>query len=154
MQQGEGLSHEKEEEERIPKPRKTSREMSRKLTLREALKSEKPDFARQESWRYKRVKPSWRRPKGLDSKMRLKKGGWPKSVGVGYRSPRAVRGFHPSGFEEVIVHNVEDLKGVKPSQAVRIGHTVGGKKRAEIIKMAEGLRIHILNKRVKAVEAY
>ena len=141
-------------EERIPKPRKTNKELGRMLSLRETLKRKKPDFVRQESWRYKRLKPVWRRPKGLDSKMRLKQKGWPKSVSVGYRSPRSVRGFHPSGFEEMIVYNAKDLEGVGPNQAARISHTVGKRKRVEIIDKAEELKIFVLNKRVKAVETY
>ena len=86
--------------------------------------------------------------------MRIKKKGWPKSVSVGYRSPKSIRGFHPSGFEEVIIYNTKDLEGVNPSQAARIGHTVGKRKRVEIIERAEELKIFVLNKRVKAVETY
>lgn len=151
--EGEG-SLEKDEEERIPKPRKTNKKIGRMLSLRETLKGKKPDFTRQESWRYKRVKPSWRKPRGIDSKMRIKKKGWPKSVDTGYRSPKGVRGLHPSGFEEVIVYTVEGLEGINPNQAVRIGHTVGRRKRAEIIERAEELKVPVLNKRGRAVEAY
>ena len=43
------------------------------LELRKVMKKREPDFIRQESWRYVRVKESWRRPRGIDSKMRLKK---------------------------------------------------------------------------------
>jgi large subunit ribosomal protein L32e len=45
---------------------------------REMVKKRKPEFRRQESWRYKRVGESWRRPKGLDSKMRKEVKGWPR----------------------------------------------------------------------------
>jgi large subunit ribosomal protein L32e len=124
------------------------------LSLRETLKAKKPEFIRQESWRYKRVKPSWRRARGLDSKMRTKRKGWPKSVEAGYRSPKSVRGLHPSGFEEVIVHNVKDLDEITSDQAARIGHTVGRRKRADIVERAEELKIYVLNKRVRPVETY
>jgi large subunit ribosomal protein L32e len=107
----------------------------------------KPDFVRQESWRYKRVKSSWRRPRGEDSKMRKKMGGWPKSAEVGYRSPKKVRGLHPSGLEEVIVNSLKDLEKVNSKQAVRIGHTVGMKKRITIIERAKKNNLHILNPR-------
>ena len=107
----------------------------------------KPDFVRQESWRYKRVKSSWRRPRGEDSKMRKKKGGWPKSAEVGYRSPKKVRGLHPSGLEEVIVNSLKDLEKVNSKQAVRIGHTVGMKKRITIIERAKKDNLRILNPR-------
>jgi len=126
----------------------SAQEIARLLRLRERMKRKRPRFVRQESWRYVRVKESWRRPRGIDSKMRLKVKGWPRCPEVGYRGPRAVRGLHPSGFEEVIVHNVGELQKVDPErQAVRIAHTVGGRKRAEIIAEAERLGIVVLNPR-------
>ena len=60
------------------------------------IRTKKPGFERQESWRYKRLKPNWRRPKGIDNKMRRKIKGWPATVNVGYRGPKVVRGLHPS----------------------------------------------------------
>ena len=74
------------------------------VKLREHIKSKKPPFRRQESWRYKRLsgrKEKWRKAEGIDSKMRLKKKGWPKSPEIGYRGPKKVRNFHPSGYEAV-----------------------------------------------------
>ncbi len=136
------------------RPRKTDKWLGTQLALREALKAKKPAFRRHESWRLKRVKPSWRRPTGLDNKMRLKRKGWPKSVDVGYRSPKGARGLHPSGFDEVIVHNLQDLAALTPEQAARISHTVGRRKRADIVERAEALNIVVLNKRVRPVEAY
>ena len=147
-------SPEQEVEERILKPRRTNKQLDEMLSLREALKGKRPEFKRQESWRLKRLKPAWRRPRGLDSKMRTHRNGWPKSVNIGYRSPKSVRGLHPSGFEEVIVHNVKDLDEIKPHQAARISHTVGRRKRADIVERAEELKIYIFNKRVKPVETY
>lgn len=116
------------------------------LDLRKRLKRKKPTFRRQESWRYKRVSQVWRKPDGIDSKMRAKKKGWPKSAEVGYRGPRKARGLHPSGYEEVLVRNADDLVKVDPeTQAVRIAHTVGMKKRAEISLRAGERQIYIVN---------
>ena len=123
-------------------------EKRRLLNIRKQQKRAKPDFIRQESWRYKRVKPSWRRPRGIDSKMRSERKGWPASVKVGYRSPKRVRGFHPSGFEEIMIYNEYDLDFVNPSnQVVRIGHTVGRKKRVLIVQRADELGVYIVNPR-------
>lgn len=111
-------------------------------------KHKKPKFRRQESWRYKRVKDTWRRPHGIDSKMRKKVKGWPASPTTGYRSPKKTRGLHPSGFVETRVHSVEDLGGIDPElQAIRIARTVGGRKRVEILALAEEKGIHVLNPR-------
>jgi len=119
------------------------------LELRKVMKKREPDFIRQESWRYVRVKESWRRPRGIDSKMRLKKKGRPPIPNIGYRVPKIVRGRHPSGFIEVLVHNVKELEGIDPKRyAIRIASTVGRRKRIEIIKMADKLGIKVLNRRL------
>ena len=111
-------------------------------------KHKKPKFRRQESWRYKRVGDVWRKPHGIDSKMRKKVKGWPPSPGPGYRSPKKTRGLHPSGFVETRVQSVEDLGGIDPElQAIRIARTVGGRKRVEILALAKEKGIHILNPR-------
>jgi len=123
-------------------------EKKRALALRKRLKSKKPKFRRQESWRYKRVDESWRKPDGVDSKMRKKVKGWPKSVEVGYRGPKAARYLHPSGYAEVLVHTIDDVDIVDPkTQAIRIAHTVGARKRIEITARAREKGIHVLNPR-------
>lgn len=116
------------------------------LKLRQQVKSHKPDFVREESWRYKRVKPNWRRPKGIDSKMRRHKKGWPKIVRIGYRGPKVARYLHPSGYYDKLVHNVNELKNLDSEKdAARIAAAVGGRKRKEIIERAKSLKIKVLN---------
>ena len=57
-----------------------------------------------------------------------------------------MRGLHSSGFEDILVHNVNDLTELNPKkQAVRIGHGVGTRKRKEILKAAEKKGLRILN---------
>lgn len=130
---------ERPEGKEVPKPPRLPKKVLEQRRKR-------PDFVRQESWRYKRLKPNWRKPKGKDSKMRLSVKGWPPLVKIGYRSPKRYRGLHPSGYKEVIVHNVEELKSIDPSkEAARIASNVGSKKRAAIIDEASKLGIKVLN---------
>jgi large subunit ribosomal protein L32e len=139
------------EEERYRVKRKPELDVERrgKLLLRRRIKRRTPVFLREEWFRYKRIPRNWRRPDGITSKMRINLKYRPSKVRVGFRGPKEVRGLHPSGFEEVLVHNVRDLEKVDPKkQAVRIGGTVGMKKRLEIAKMAEELEIRVLNFRV------
>ena len=63
------------------------------LQLRKRIKAKKPNFVRQDSHKQKEVKKKWRKPKGMQSKMRLKKKGYRKSVSIGYGSPKKVNGF-------------------------------------------------------------
>ncbi len=110
------------------------------------LKRRRPEFVRQESWRYVRLKPNWRRPRGKDSKMRLQRSGWPPLVKIGYRTPRRYRGLHPSGYKEVLVYRVEDLAELDPNiHAVRIAGGVGRLKRIKIMEEAERLGLKVLN---------
>ncbi|MGA9387599.1 MAG: eL32 family ribosomal protein, partial [Candidatus Bathyarchaeia archaeon] len=60
--------------------------------------------------------------------------------------PKDLRGLHPSGYREVLAYNAEQLKGVDPkTQAIRIGHTVGKRKRAKILAEAKKKKIVVLN---------
>jgi len=116
------------------------------IKKRNGLRSRKPRFIRQESWRYKRVKPSWRRPRGKTSKMRREQRGWPKTVAVGYKVAKAVRGLHPSGFREILIHRPEDLEKIDmKAEVARIAATVGERKRNAILERAKALGIRILN---------
>jgi large subunit ribosomal protein L32e len=124
-------------------------EDERLLEVRREKKMKKPPFMRQESWRYARIDESWRRPRGLDNKMRRKMRGVPKMPKIGYKGPRRVRGLHPSGFKEVLIYRVKDLEMVDPErEAVRIAGTVGRRKRLEMIKRADELDIRVLNRRI------
>ncbi len=126
--------------------RQMSDEKQRLMKLRKKISKKRPHFKRFESWRFVRIKDQWRKPRGIDNKMRTEEQGWPKSVKVGYRGPAAVRGLHPSGKEEVMVWNPADVDGVDAeTQVARIGGSVGGKKRETILEKAEELNIRILN---------
>ncbi|MCQ5375739.1 MAG: 50S ribosomal protein L32e [Methanomassiliicoccales archaeon] len=117
------------------------------LALRRKISERRPAFFRQEWFRYKRLGEKWRKPRGLHSKMRRHYKYRPPVVSIGYRGPKKVRGLHPSGFEEVMVYNPSQLEGIDPKrQAVRIGSTVGYKKRIEIESKADQLGIRILNR--------
>src|ERR671925_1245673 len=116
------------------------------LAARKKVAQRRPKFVRQESWRYNRLAENWRKPKGKDNKMRKQKSGMPAIVKVGYRGPRAARGLHPSGYTDNVVHNTAELSRLDPRKdAARIGHTVGKKKRIEIINKAVELDIKVLN---------
>jgi large subunit ribosomal protein L32e len=113
----------------------------------------KPKFNRQDHHKKKRVPKSYRRPRGQLSKQRKGVKGKGDTVDPGFRTPEAIRGLHPSGFEEVRVHNTDDLEGVDgDQQAVRIASAVGGRKRERIEEQAEDNGIRVLNPTYEEVE--
>ena len=126
-----------------------SEETADLLAKRAIINGHRPAFKRQEWYRRATLGDAWRRPKGIHSKMRMHWKRRPPMVDIGYAGPAAVRGYHPSGFEEVMVYNVDGLEGVDPkTQAVRIGGTVGTKKRLDIQARADELKIRVLNRLV------
>jgi large subunit ribosomal protein L32e len=116
------------------------------LKVRLRIKRKKPAFKRSRQGVLVRVGFKWRAPRGIHNKRRMHKREAGSIPNAGYGSPRAVAGLHPSGFQELIVYNSNDLKKIVPDkQACRISSTVGKKKRIEIMKKAEELKIKVLN---------
>ena len=106
----------------------------------------KPAFVRQESWRYKRVKPAWRRARGVTSKMRKEEAGWPAKVKVGYGTAAATRGLHPRGLQERLIHRLAEIEGLDPKiHIIRISSRVGERKRLTLLDEIRHRNFHIAN---------
>jgi len=120
------------------------------LAKREKIKGHNPDFVRPESWRYVRLQTNWRKPKGIDNHQRKQKSrGRPGLVKVGYGGPKEAKGLHPSGFTDNLVYNLNDLEKLDPKKdGVRFGHSVGTKKRKEVVAKAIEGKFKIFNARV------
>jgi large subunit ribosomal protein L32e len=139
---------EEEEEEYLVKQKpELTPGLRKSLKKRKTAKRKKPKFKRQEWFRYKRLGDSWRKPRGLHSKLRTNRKYRIHRVRVGYKTTEQVRGLHASGFKEVLVYNKTDLNELDPKlEAARIGHSVGTKKRIEIEEYADELGIRVLNR--------
>lgn len=139
---------EEDEEYEVKKKPSLDEETKDMLEERKKIKKKRPDFTRQEWFRYKKIdRDTWRKPRGTHSKARKNIKYRPNKASIGYRSPKKVRGLHPSGFEEVLVHNMDELEDVDPDkQAVRIAHSVGMRKRLKIEEKADEMEIRVLNR--------
>jgi ribosomal protein L32E len=51
----------------------------RLMKVRSRINKRRPHFKQFESWRFVRVKDHWRKPQGIDNKMRFNLKGWPRS---------------------------------------------------------------------------
>jgi len=148
---------ERKAEEKEPKAQKKEKHKARQqpeltpearrgLELRRTLKDRTPNFIRQEAYNYVRVGDSWRRPRGTHSKLRHHFKARINVVSIGYGGPSVSKGMHPSGFREVLVHHPKELDKVNPkTEAARIAHGVGTRKREMIERRAERMGIRILN---------
>jgi len=109
-------------------------------------KKDKPKFRRQNFGRTtrKRIKAGWKRPRGTDNKKKLKLKEFGSEPNIGWRNARGVRGLHPLGAYEFLVHNEAELSQAK-GRLVRIAGSVGKKKRMAINKKAKELKLTVLN---------
>jgi large subunit ribosomal protein L32e len=121
-------------------------ELRRLMRAKIRQKSKKPKFRRYEAHKKLRLRnKSWRRPRGMDNKLRKRIAG-KKPVCVGFGSPARVRNLHPSGFREVLVSNPAQLDAVNPEkEAIRVSSSVGLRKRLLIEDRAKERGIRVLN---------
>eukprot|EP01122_Echinamoeba_exundans_P016255 TRINITY_DN817_c0_g1_i1.p1 TRINITY_DN817_c0_g1~~TRINITY_DN817_c0_g1_i1.p1 ORF type:complete len:136 (-),score=45.98 TRINITY_DN817_c0_g1_i1:195-602(-) len=134
--------------------------MPRPAARPKIVKKRTKSFLRQESDRYKRLgsQDTYRKPKGIDSRMRRRFKGQRPLVKVGYGSDKRTRGMLASGFFKFRVYNTSDLELLlmhNQTYAAEIAHDVSAKKRKEIVERAAQLDIKVLNAnaRVRTNEA-
>jgi len=116
------------------------------------VKKKLTDFKRHQSDRYLRVKTNWRKPKGIDNRVRRKFKGQARMPKIGYGSARETRHMLPNGFRKVLVHNVQELEVLLMQNrrfCGEISHSVSSKKRKAIVERAKQLDIHITNRNAR-----
>lgn len=115
------------------------------LSLRKAMRKRKPVFIRHDANKKKRLAKLYRRPKGIQSKMRLNKRGYRRAISKGFKAPRAARALHHTGLSIAAVYGVRDLSSLKADTGVMIGRTVGKRNKLAIIAAAQQKGLTILN---------
>lgn len=114
-----------------------------------------PTFARHQSEKFVRVKPSWRRPRGIDNKVRKNMNGVRRMPKIKYMKPEPIRFVLPNGFRKVLIHNPMDLEPLICLNKVycgEIAHSVGAKKRIAIVNRAKELGITLTNGHARLIE--
>ncbi|MEM4734974.1 MAG: 50S ribosomal protein L32e [Candidatus Thorarchaeota archaeon] len=134
---------------KVVKPEILTREEIRKsrlMRIAEEMKKRQPDFRRDQAHRWKRLSDSWRKVRGNDNDARRRCRGHIALVAVGYRKPAAIRGIHPSGYREILVHHASEIEGLDPKiHAIRIAGTMGSRKRTQLVRAAETAGLRVLN---------
>ncbi|KAF7120175.1 hypothetical protein RHSIM_Rhsim13G0051300 [Rhododendron simsii] len=92
---------------------------------------------------------NWRRPKGIDSRVRRKFKGVTLMPNIGYGSDKKTRHFLPNGFKKFVVHNAKELEVLmmhNRTYCAEIAHNVSTRKRKEIVERAAQLDVVVTNK--------
>lgn len=113
-------------------------------------KRKKPKFLRTD-WHKKirlgkgvKKNQKWHGAKGRQNKLRLNRKGRMQRPKVGWGAPKGIRNLI-LGIRAIRVENVKEIEAVKKGQGIIIGK-VGKKKRLDMIKKANEMKIVILNR--------
>jgi len=85
----------------------------------------------------------WRRPRGRHSKIRRKRMGYPLKPSPGFKTSLKTSGLI-QGLKPILVHNLKELEAANKNSIVIIAR-IGAKKKIEILKKAQELKIKIAN---------
>lgn len=105
-------------------------------------------FIRHQSDRYVKVADSWRKPKGIDNRVRRRFKGQIAMPKIGYGSNSRTRHLLPNGFKKFLINNVADLELLMMQNrtfAAEIAHNVSSRKRVTIVERAKELNIKLTN---------
>mgnify|MGYP001567581990 CR=1 FL=1 len=85
----------------------------------------------------------WRKPRGRHNKIRRKRFGYPLKPSPGFKTPIKHSGL-VQGLKPVLVHNLKELDKAHKNSIIIIAR-IGAKKKIEILKKAQELKLKIAN---------
>ncbi|XP_037064151.1 60S ribosomal protein L32-like [Peromyscus leucopus] len=94
--------------------------------------------------RYVKIKQNWRKPRGIDNRVRRRFKGQILMPNIGYGNNKKTKHMLPSGFQKFLVHNVKELEVLlmcNKSYCAEIAHNVSSKNRKAIVERAAQLAI-------------
>lgn len=115
------------------------------MNTKKQITKKKPNFIRQDSNKYN-FQSGWRKPRGLHSKIRLRKKGHSKVPNRGYGSPKTTKGLDKFNLKPVLISNINEIKNInKDFNSVILSSKVGNKNKLALLEECKKLNIHILN---------
>eukprot|EP01134_Creolimax_fragrantissima_P006279 CFRG6279T1 len=112
------------------------------------IKKRTKKFKRHQSDRFKRVDESWRKPRGIDSRVRRRAKGTVRMVSIGYGSNKKTRHMLRDGFKKFLISNLGDVELLMMHNKVycgEIAHNVSSQLRKRILERASQLDIKLTN---------
>ncbi|PSS37698.1 hypothetical protein PHLCEN_2v391 [Hermanssonia centrifuga] len=101
------------------------------------IKKRTKPFKRHQSDRYKGVKEAWRKPKGIDNRVRRRFKGQLPMPKIGYGSNKKTRHLLPNGLKKFLVNNVREVDLLlmhNKTFAAEIAHNVSSRNRITILE--------------------
>nr|XP_048295535.1 60S ribosomal protein L32-like [Myodes glareolus] len=118
----------------------------RPLVKPKIVKKRTKKFIWHQSDRYVKIKRNWRKPRGIDNRVRRRFKGQILMPNIGYGSNKKTKHLLPSGFRKFLVHNVKELEVLlmcNKSYCAEIAHSVSSKNRKAIVERAAQLSISV-----------
>ena len=112
------------------------------------VKKRTKKFRRHQSDRKPSIKESWRKPKGIDSRVRRRFKGVVRMPKIGYGSNKKTKDLRPDGFYTFRVTNVKDIELLlmhNRKYAAELAHNLSSRKRKIIIERAAQLNVKVIN---------
>ncbi|EAL71422.1 hypothetical protein ACTFIW_011357 [Dictyostelium discoideum] len=121
------------------------------------VKKKTTKFNRFQSDLFKRVGASWRKPRGIDNRVRRRFSGSRAMPSIGFGSAKATKDVCPDGFKRFVIRNVQELEVLLMQNrryAAVIFHGVSAKSRKAIVERAAELNIKVTtpNARLRSEE--
>lgn len=106
-------------------------------------------FVRHESYDYpNKLSASWRRPRGIDNRLRRRYRGQAKMAKIGFGSDNKTKHVHPNGFKKFVINNVQELEVLlmnNRTHAAEVAHNVSAQNRKDIVRRAAQLNVRLTN---------
>ncbi|TRM66377.1 ribosomal protein L32e [Schizophyllum amplum] len=112
------------------------------------VKKRTKPFKRHQSDRYHGVKESWRKPKGIDNRVRRRFKGQTPMPKIGYGSNKKTRHVLPNGLKKFLVSNIREMDLLlmhNKSYSAEIAHNVSSRNRTAILERAKVLGVKVTN---------
>lgn len=123
------------------------------LNKKTIVKKRTKKFIRHQADQFKRISyATWRKPKGIDGRVRRRFKGAIPMPSIGYGSDKQTRNILPNGFKTVVINNVSELEMLmmhNRTYSATVAKSVSKRVREQIVERAEQLAIRVNNANAK-----
>ena len=128
--------------------------MPRAVPHKKIVKKRTAQVVRHQADRYSKLSHvrTWRKPKGIDNRVRRRFKGQIAEPTIGYGSDKKTKFMRPDGLKTFLINNISDLEVLlmhNRTYAAEISSTVSSANRVAIVKRAAELDVKVTNKNAR-----